>query len=381
MSRPPAVPVQALSSLDELRSWLGPVAPATPRVTLYLPLQRAIPEVRQNALLREQAAREVEQRLLAVGASLAPVGVIRRVEIDLAKLGPAPAALALLIVDETARCLPLHAPTAYQVAVGGCFALRPLLQAWHAHARYRVLAVSINRIACFEGGPEGLAPIDLPEVPTSLANALGEELTEKQVRLRGTARGGDKPVYYSHGSARDERKLDLTRFHERLIRSLTAVLAGPSLPVVLAATDDHQSALRAGRKLPALLDEPLTGNFDQAAPDELRKRSWPIVARWVERQRDDALAGWERARNRGKTADLLDDVAAAALAGRVARLWVDASRKLPGRLDVATGRCLPDGENDILDAIIELVLHHGGEVRPLDAELLPSTTGVAAELR
>ncbi len=381
MIRPPPLRAQPLPNLEELRRWLAPETATTPRVTVYLPLQRAVPEVRQNALLRERAARDVEQRLVAFGASAAPADAIRRVEIDLAKLGPGSAALALLIVGETARCLALPVATAYQVAIGDSFALRPLLQACHTHIRYRVLAVSINRIACFEGGLEGLVPIELPDVPTSLARALGEELTEKQIRMRGTARGGNAPVYYSHGSARDERKLDLTRFHEVMTRSLAVALADPSLPVVLAATDEHQSGLRAGQKLPGLLDEPLTGNFDHAAPVELRERSWPIVARWLEQQRDEALGNWERARNRGKTADLLDDVTAAALAGRVARLWVDATRRLPGRLEATTGRCVPDGENDVLDAIVELVLRHGGEVHPIDAGRLPSTTGAAAELR
>ena len=385
MPRPHPVFAQRLPKLEELRSWLEPAAAAPSRVTAYLPLQRAIPDVRQNPLLLERAAREAEQGLLEIGVSASRAhdraDAIRRVEIDLATLGPGPAALALLIDDETTRCVALHVPTAYQVVVGSAFALRPLLIAWHAHARYRVLAVSINRIACFEATPEGIALIELPDVPTSLADALGEQLTEKELRMRGTARGGSAPAYYSHGSARDEREVDLTRFHEVLTRALTPALADPSLPVVLAATDDHQSGLRAGHKLPALLDEPLTGNFDHAAPAALHERAGPIVARWLERRRDEALAGWERARNRGKTADLLDDVAAAALAGRVQRLWVDAARTLPGELDPVTGRCLPDGANDVLDAIVELVLRKGGEVRPVEAERLPSTTGAAAELR
>lgn len=385
MARLPALLAQPLPTLEELRSWLGPEAAASPRVTAFLPLQRAVPEVRQNPLLLEQAAREAEQRLLAVGApaarARAHADAIRRVDLDLAKLGPGPAALALLLDDDASRCIALHVPTGYQVSVGSSFALRPLLIAWHAYARYRVLAVSINRIACFEAAPDSIAAVDLPDVPDSLADALGEELTEKELRMRGTARGGSAPVYYSHGSARDERKIDLTRFHEALTRALSAAFADPSLPVVLAATDEHQNGLRAGNRIPQLVDEPLTGNFDHATPAELHERTAAIVAHWLERKRDDALAGWERARNRGKTADLLDDVAAAALAGRVQRLWVDATRTLPGRLDSASGRCLPDGENDVLDAIVELVLRKGGEVRPVEPRRLPSTTGVAAELR
>jgi hypothetical protein len=352
---------------------------------VYLPLQRAIPEVRQNAILLERAAREAEQRLRAIGMradrATTVAEALRRVDLDLSRLHPGTSALALLGDDRTLHCIALHVATSYQVTAGLSFALRPLLSAWHTQSRYRVLTVSINRIAAFEGGPEGLAPRDLPGVPTSLSAALGDELTEKQIRMRGTAHGGNSPAYYSHGSARDERKLDLLRFHEALTRSLVAPLADPALPLVLAATDEHQGGLRAGGKLPGLLGEALTGNFDHTGPAELALHAWPIVERWLVRRRDEALAGWERARNRGKSADLLDDVASAALAGRVQRLWVDATRTLPGRLDPGTGRCRPDGPDDLLDALSEAVLRRGGDVQPIEAERLPSPTGVAAELR
>ncbi len=376
---------EPLASLEVLRSWIEPTTPATPRVTVYLPLQRTVPEVRQNALLLERAAREAEQLLCKVGTPADRAATLarslRRADLDLARLLAGTAALALLVDAKGLRCVALHATTSYQVTAGHSFALRPLLSAWHTQVRYRVLCVSINRVACFEGGRAGLSPRDLPGVPASLPDALGDELTEKQVRMRGTTRGGNSPAYYSHGSARDERKLDLARFHEVLARCLPSSLADPALPIVLAATDEHQGGLRNDGRLPGLVDEPLMGNFDHAGPAELAERAWAILERWLVRRREDALSGWERARNRGKTVDLLDDVAAAALAGRIQRLWVDATRSLPGSLDPATGRVQTDGSDDLLDVLTEVVLRHGGDVQPIEAERLPSPTGVAAELR
>lgn len=82
-----------------------------------------------------------------------------------------------------------------------------------------------------------------------------------------------------------------------------------------------------------------------------------------------------------ENAILLDDVASAALVGRVPRLWVDATRTLPGSLDPVSGRCRPDGPDDLLDALSEAVLRRGGDVQPIEAERLPSPTGVVAELR
>jgi hypothetical protein len=385
MPRPDPIAPRSLPSLDELRAWVAP-GDGAPRITVHLPIQRGIPEVRQNAPLLERAAREVEQRLLDLGApadaasdSAAALG---RVDLDVARLGPAARALAVLLQGRELRAVALPVDAPYAVAVARSFALRPLLGALHRQARYRVLAVSINRVACYEGGPDGLRETPLPGVPASLPDALGAELTGKELRMRGTGRGGAAPVYYSHGSGKDERKLDLARFHEALARTLGTALVDGALPLVLVATEEHQGGLRAGAKLPGLLDEGVTGSFDHATPAELAARCLPVVERWLARRAEEAAGAWERARNRGKAMDLLDDVAAAALAGRVLRLWVDAARALPGRIDPNTGQVVAsEGADDVLDALCELVLARAGDVIPVEAGQLPSSTGAAAELR
>lgn len=60
--------VQPLPGLDELRAWIAPGA--GPRVTVHLPIQRAVPDVRQNAPLLERAARELEGRYSTTSAPL-----------------------------------------------------------------------------------------------------------------------------------------------------------------------------------------------------------------------------------------------------------------------------------------------------------------------
>ncbi|MEB2343281.1 MAG: hypothetical protein OZ948_00900 [Deltaproteobacteria bacterium] len=376
--------VRPLPQLDELRAWVAP-GPG-PRVTVHLPIQRAVPDLRQNAPLLERAAREVEARLLALGVDPARAGAraaaLLAIDLELARLPAGTRALVALQDSRALHAIALPDSTPYRVDVGESFVLRPLLQALQRHAPFRVLTVSLNRVALWESGPDGLRETPLAGVPASLPEALGQELTAKQIRVRGTGRGGTQPVFYSHGSARDERKLDLQRFHEALARTLGPALADRASPIVLAATEDHQGGLRALVKLPSLLGEALVGNFDHATAAELAERCAPVVERWRARRADQAGEDWERARNRGKAIDLLDDVGAAALAGRVWRLWIDAERSLAGRLDPDTGCTLRgDGYGDALDALCELVLARGGEVIPVDAARLPSANGVAAELR
>jgi hypothetical protein len=376
----PSSHVDSLPGLEELRAWVEPESET--RVSLYLPLEQHLREHHGNVQLRDQALRDLEQKLTALGIAGAPWSErMRAIEIDVRKLAPRTATLAIFADDKTERAVPLHAALPLSVSVGSTFALRPLLGVLAHSSRYRLLAVSENRVALFDGGAAGLAATPHPGIPTSLIDALGALSNEKEHRVRGTGVGGATAVSYSHGTAKEERKLDRERFHAAVAAALAPVLKDDGIPLVVAGTDEHRSALRERLKLQAFLDEGVAGNVDALGPVELHERAWPLVEGWCAARAAACKGHYERARNRGKGLDLQDDVAAAAVAGRVRRLWLDAARHIGGRIDRKTGRSSEGtGDDDVLDALAEIVLARGGEVIPVPAAALPSATGVAAEL-
>jgi hypothetical protein len=83
--------------------------------------------------------------------------------------------------------------------------------------------------------------------------------------------------------------------------------------------------------------------------------------------------------NRGKGLHRVDDVAAAAAAGRIRRLWVRPDERMPGAIDPSSGTLVGGRKlEDVLDGLVTLVLRHGGEV--LVADRIPSGDSLAAEL-
>lgn len=376
----PSSHVDSLPGLEELRAWVEPESQT--RVSLYLPLEQHLREHHANVQLRDQALRDIEQKLAALGIAGAPWSErMRAIEIDVRTLAPRTATLAVFADDKNERAVPLHASLPLSVSVGTTFALRPLLGVLARSSRYRLLAVSEHRVALFDGGPAGLAATPHAGIPTSLTDALGSLTTEKEHRVRGTGVDGNVAVSYSHGTAKEERKLDRERFHAALAAALVPVLKDDGIPLVLAGTDEHHSALREKLKLQAFLDQGVHGNVDALGPAELHERAWPLVEHWCAARAAACKGHFERARNRGKGLDLQDDVAAAAVAGRVRRLWLDAERHISGRIDRQTGRSIAGaGDDDVLDSLAELVLASGGEVIPVPAAALPSTSGLAAEL-
>ncbi len=373
---------RALPEFADVRSLADPRR--GPLVSLYLPLLRGFPHVRQNAAAYQGAVAEAELRLQAAGLSPGEAAAsgeqLAAVETDLRRFERRAAGVAVFRDRATLHAYGLQQEPARCVMVADNFALRPLLAAVHRDRRYHVLALSTNRVALFKGDAFGLATILAQGVPASLEDALGTELTAKELRVSGTQAGAASPRYFSHDSGRDERKLDLKRFHLRIARAIEAELVGCDEPLILVAAQAHHSGLRAALRLPCLLPTGVETSPDHLSTSDLHARTWPLVDDASDAE-DAALASeYEGFVARGKGLHRISDVAAASAAGRVHRLWVTRDERLPGAIDPASG-VLVGGrpEEDVLDGIVSLVLRHGGDV--IVSRCVPSGSSVAAELR
>lgn len=349
-------------------------------VSIYLPMEREFPEVKQNAVRLRHAAETVLARLLEAGV---PEDGAREwservlsVETDLRRLEAPVAGLAIFLDHAGARACTLPWPVAEQVRLADHPILRPLLAQIDRNRPYRLLALSANRVALHDGDARGLRPALKHDLPASLEDAL--DLVPKPAARRSRSESLSRDFAGGAG----EREADLAQFHRAVLQGLAA-LPDPETPIVLAADAATQGEFRKLARIPSLLGEGVVCNPDPVPPDALHARAWPILEAEAAARRRAAAEAFERARNRGKGLDLVDDVAQAALAGRVRRLIVDAGLRVPGRIDPATARSVPAGEadGDVLDALAAAVLARGGEVIVADPGEMPTDTGVAAELR
>lgn len=379
--------MHALLSFDRIRGELRAclVAATGARLTLYLP-RLVPPDSLENVGMRRQGVAEASKLLTMAGVSEAEVARrMKRLEACLGEFESVTSSGGTLVALEWRdglRVIPLASQLPFAVGIGRSFLLRPLMRALQLGGEYRVLAVSTNHVGLYDGDARGLAPAPIGSLPASLEDALGEETTEKHLRMRGTRAGGGDPVYYAHDVASDERKIDAERFHHELAKAVNARFENDATPMVLAADVTHQAGLRALLDVPGLVEEPLLGSPDHWSVTELHRRVWPLVRSARASSDDSAAASFERARKAGKAVDLLDDVASAASSGRVRRLWIDGRQAMRGALDRDTGRVrVGEGNDDLLDELVELVLIHGGEVHVIDDDRLPGARSAAAELR
>jgi len=201
--------------------------------------------------------------------------------------------------------------------------------------------------------------------------------------------GGDSmPMHHSQGGKKDEADIDAERFFRAIDRAVMEHHSRPSgLPLILAALPEHHHLFHRVSHNPFLMAEGLNINPDVLPIDTLRQRAWQVVEPQYEARLAALADEFGVAKSNGLASDDLATIAqAAAAAGRVTTLLIEADRQIAGRLDASTGRVeAADLSNpqvdDLLDDLSDLVGKKGGRVMVMPAEKMPEQTGLAATFR
>jgi hypothetical protein len=284
----------------------------------------------------------------------------------------------------------LQRTTSELAVVADSFHTKPLLRCLQSVDRFQVLGLNLHEIKLFEGNRDALDEIDLaPEVPRTITEALGKELTEPQqtVASYGGTGAGSVAMHHGQGGKKDEMDIDAERFFRSVDRAVLEFHSKPTgLPLILAALPEHHGHFRKHSQNPFLLDEGIKGHPDALPTTEFRERAWHIFQAQYQAKLAELVDEFAVAKSKGLGQEDLKQVADAALAGRIATLLIEADRQIPGRIDGATGqvefRNLSHPEvGDLLDDLGELVLKNGGRVVVIPADRMPTKTGAAATCR
>jgi len=256
--------------------------------------------------------------------------------------------------------------------------------------RYQLLALSLDRIRLYEGNRDALDEIDpAPGVPSTIKEALGEELTEphQTVASYGGTGSGSSAMHHSHGGRKDEMDIDTERFFRAIDRAIADKHSRPTgLPLMLAALPEHHGTFHQVSHNALLLPEGIKIDPAALSLDQLRERAWQIMEPHYHTRLGTLADEFAVAKSTELGLDNLDAIAAAAAAGRVGPLLVEAGRQIAGRLDIETGQLELDTldhpeADDLLDDLSELVRSKGGKVAVIPAERMPTETGAAATCR
>jgi hypothetical protein len=376
---------------DHLAALLADHEP--PCISLYQPTHRFHPDNQQDPIRYRNLLREME-------SSLRQKYPTREVRTLLEKFQALARddhfwnhrtdGLAILSSPDKFQVFELQRTVPELLVVADSFHTKPLLRALQSADRYQILALNRHEAKLYEGNRYALDPVELTNVPSTITEALGEELTEQHLSVGSYgagAGGGAAPSVHAHGDKKDEVDNDRDRFFRAIDRAILEHHSRPSgLPLMLATLTEYHAPFREVSHNPFLMAEGIQMNPAALSLDQLRAEAWRKVEPLYLERLAKLVDSYQVARSRQLGSDDLAQVAEAVTAGRVGTLLVEDERQIPGKIDRATGQVQPaelaDPEvGDVLDELAELVLRMKGEVVVVPGERMPSSTGVAATYR
>jgi hypothetical protein len=363
-------------------------------LSLYMPTNRVHPEKLQNPIRYKNLVKQLEESLLKKYSSDAIKKYVKPMEAlitDNDLWNHTMNGLAVFCSDGIFEVIGLHEPVNELAMVANTFHTKPLRKSIQAIDHYHVLAINQHDYHLYEGNRYALNEVELEaEVPKNLVEALGEELTGRQspVGSYGNTQRGTANMHGQTGVRKDEMEKDAERFFRVISNRMEEKYSKPTgFPMILAALPEHHHLFHKVSKNPYLLKEGVMVNPASLSIEQLNALAWKIMEPEYDSRINKLINQFEQAKSHGKGSDEIEDIAVAAVEGRIDTLLVEADRLIAVRItNMTTGHTQKrDLENpkidDLLDDMSELVIKLGGEVMVLPHEKMPSESGLAAIFR
>lgn len=382
-------------SIDELKTLVETAQ--SPCVSIYMPAQKAGPEVRQNPIRFKNLIREAEHRLEAMGMERDEAGEFLKSahELDTVEFWEnQDRGLVILLSPKEFRYYQLTYEFQELVVVSDRFHLKPLLHLINNDGRFYILALSQKDARFYQATRDSIKEIEVENMPKSLDEALQEDELEKGIQQRiATSRGGTSNPFSQPGSFHgmgspdvDKRQRDIMQFCNAIDGALHEKLRNQTAPLVLAGVEYLHPLYKEVNTYSHLVEEGITGNPEPEAiaPEELRDRVWQIVEPIFHQKQQQAIERYQElaGADTGKASGDIKEIVPAAYYQRVDSLIVPVGQQMWGKFNPDTmsadlhSEPEPDDE-DMLDFAAIHTLLNGGTVYAVEPEHLPQVPAAA----
>jgi len=377
---------------EEIRELLK--AHGRPCVSIYMPTFRAGVETQQNPIRLKNLLRSVQGRLGELGLRDAQAAEltapVRDLLDDQTFWQLQSDGLALFCSPELFRTYRLPAAFDELALVEDRFHLKPLLSLLNGDGRFYVLALSVKNIRLIAASRHSAVELDLPGVPRSLHEALGDlvhQFTQFKTGPRGKA-VSRSPVFHVHGGAEDDLKIEILNFFNLADKALLKYMDRDA-PVVLAGVEYLLPRYKETTEHPKVLEEGLTGNADLFSPEELRDAAWEIVQPYFLENRRRAAERYGDLLGTGRATSRYEEILPAAHDGRIDTLFVARGVRLWGRYDAKSREvhlqedqtAQRNGSEDLLDLAAVQTFLNSGTVYAVPQQEVPGGQAMAAVFR
>lgn len=362
-----------------------------PCISLYLPTFRHAPENKQDPIVFKNLLKTVEASLAhqyATADMQTIMSPLQHLETDTDLWNTMLDGLAVLC--STTQCIlyKLHESVKPLAIVADRFHTKPLIKAFQSIDQYQLLGISSNAFDLYQGNQNGIEKLSLaPGTPRDIEAVLGGQLTDAYL-TQGSYNGtGRSAMYHGHGGAKPEIDKDTEKFFRYVDRYVEETYSKPSkLPLILVALKEHHPTFAEVSNNPYLLPEGIKGEYSAFTLEQLRTKTWEILKPLYLAKMQSHVAQFEQVRATGLGTDSLAVISKAVFENRVAMLFVDVDRIIPGKVSPQSGKILDRSLDnpeigDVLDELAQLALRGGSDVIVMPSATMPGDTGLAAIFR
>jgi hypothetical protein len=363
-------------------------------ISLYMPTHRSHPENLQDIILFKNLVKQLKESLhekyseVEVQQFIKPFDLLSH---NTALWNKTLDGLAIFSADDYLKIIYLQMPVEALVIVTGRFHTKPLRQYLQSVDRYHILSLNMDSFQLFEGNRFGVTEIELnPEIPKTLTEALGEDLTEKYstVASYGGTGGESSNMHHGDGGRKDQMDKDTEKFFRIISLAIDEHYTKPTgLPLILSALPEHHHLFHQVNKNISLQKDGIMLNTKSVSEKIIAEMGWEIIQQNYLMRLKELTEKFEQAKRKSKGSDSLEEVALAVATGRVETLLLEQNRIIPGKITDDNSGTIEIGDlnnpevGDLLDAIAEMATEKGTEVIVISKENMPTQSGIAAIFR
>lgn len=358
-----------LKQLTEIRN--------QPCISLYMPTHRVHPDsaadpIRFKNLIKKMQHHITENKLTDYTPLLES---FEKLQGDLDFWNNNDCGLAIFVSKEDKHIIRLPEKVEEITCVAESFCVKPLFKFHAENKAYYLLALGQDSVKFYTGDKYHLTEVDIQgKVPTSMTEALGEELTDNHLHAATAPSAG------VHGYMEKSQEVDIDI--ERFFRSVDQALNNHfefsnDKPLILAALGEHHTEFKAISKNQYLHEHNVTINAPALNTKELLSKIKEVIELEHTKNTEILLNRQRNAVQEKLSSHEIRDVAYDAIDGKVEILFLENGRNISGDIDIENRKVHlnENKDTDILNELAYLVFGRGGQIILLDKKDMPYDTG------
>lgn len=294
--------------------------------------------------------------------------------------------LAVLADKKNIRIYLTDYPVDSFAVVADSFHIKPLIRNFQYGAHYYLLALSMDRLKLYCGDFQDLEELSFPDGVKTRFDELYDDLDKPSSVSTGSF-GGAETLYYGYGSKNDTTDKNIEKYFRHVDDIVRRHFVDEHpLPLILTSLKQHQPIFRSISSIPTLLEKGIEKPAESMNDEELLQAATTIICSLQETTIQELLEKYDLAQSKEQGSSDLSTIARALAEEKVATLFVQEEKFIPGRFNAQTGaisyKNIDDPRiNDLTDDFAQATYLQGGEVYVLNQEMMPSDTGIAAIFR